>query len=324
MRQAATSHIVLGNGPPTIYYPRCTHQGMLYIDESTGTLYVFWNCNWVQIINTGITGFNIEVRETAGGPPIHGPLAVQNGGTLAFFGHGNTIDFSLTPGSVIVGQTAISVTFGSGAPTVDGLKTGDVYFDTTGNNVYRWNAFSVWVLVYALPSGGPTGPTGPTGPAGADGSLTTAQFFVTESNSSAFPISTNISSPTLLFDLGTVDVVCNNGFTFSNGVVTVITGGRYLISTSVTAESAAGAMISSIMSVDDGVTVQIIPYTQASASADSYTSTFGRTFQIDLDAGVDLRFLTLATGAATLVSESVGAFAESTSWATVSITLISE
>ena len=120
----------LGSGAPTPFYPSNPQQGSMYIDQVSGTFYVFWNCGWIQITNSGGFSFNLEIRATAGGPPIHGPLAITNGSTVAFYSSGDTIDYTLTPGSVIIGQNAISVTFGAIVPATPGIMEGDVYFNT--------------------------------------------------------------------------------------------------------------------------------------------------------------------------------------------------
>lgn len=318
-------NVVLGSGPPTMQYPNPVHQGMLYIDEATGTLYVFWHCNWIQITNPGSFSFNIEVRETAGGPAIHGPMTVQNGGTIAFYGVGNTIDFSLTPGSVIVGQSAISVTFGAGVPATDGIKTGDVYFDTTNNNVYRWNSLGAWVLVYSLPSGGATGPTGPAGPTGPTGTLSQANIFVSQSDDTNTVISTNLASPTQLFSAGTIDVVVDNNVTFLGGNFTIVTSGTYLVSTTTHVISSANATVSTIAGILDGITLTLQPSSQATVritSAD-YVAPISHTFQVAMVAGQVLQFFALSSGDASLVADTEGVFAQSQSQATVSIALLS-
>lgn len=159
----------LGSGAPSPGYPSNPSQGSMYIDQVSGTFYVFWNCGWVQITNSGGFSFNMEIRDTVGGPPTHGPLTVTNGSTVALYSSGDTIAYSMTPDSVIIGQNAISVTFGAVNPTTPGIVAGDVYFNTVANTVYRWSG-SVWNLVYAIPGAtGPTGPSGQTGPSGATG-----------------------------------------------------------------------------------------------------------------------------------------------------------
>lgn len=317
-------NVFLGSGPPTLYYPNSVHQGLIYIDQTTGTLYVFWNCNWIQITNPGSFSFNIEVRETVGGPAIHGPMTVQNGGTVAFYGVGNTIDFSLTPGSVIVGQSAISVSFGAGAPSTDGVKTGDVYFDTTNNVVYRWNASSVWALVYTLP-GGATGPTGPQGSTGPVGSLVQANTFVRQSNDTETVISANTSSPTQLFAENDVDVLVSNDVTFLDGDFTIVTSGVYLISTTTHVTSSANATVSTIAGISDGVTLTLLPSSQATARITSANVVIpiSHTFQIALTAGDILQFFALSSGVAALVADSEGVFTQTQSQATVSIALLS-
>lgn len=128
--------------------------GQIYIDTTTGTLYVWDGSSWVIIPSTVITNF---------GPT--GPT-----GTPGF------------PGSVGVGPP--------GAPGTQG----QIYVDSTTGTVYVWNGVS-WLQINNLPIVSETGPQGPRGPDGLNGTAAsgppgapgaTGSFYVDTSTGSIY------------------------------------------------------------------------------------------------------------------------------------------